>query len=52
MLNLAFPTLFDLAANNQETMAEVWDHMSGQGSWNLRFATVFNDWELDIGVKL
>ena len=31
-LNQAFPSLFELAANNQETMSEVWDQLNGQGS--------------------
>ena len=31
-LNQAFPTLFELAANNQETMSELWDQLNGHGS--------------------
>ena len=50
--NQAFPTLFELASNNQETIVEVWDQMNGQESWNLSFATAFNDWELDMVANL
>ena len=51
-MNLAFLTLFELTTNNHEIMAEVWDQMRGQGSWNLRFTRDFNDWELDMVVNL
>ena len=33
-------------------MSEVWDQLNGHGSWNLRFARAFNDWELDMVVNL
>ena len=28
-------------------MAEVWDTVSGEGTWNPRFMRSFNDWEMD-----
>ena len=33
-------------------MSEVWDQLNGHGSWNLRFARAFDDWELDMVVNL
>ena len=33
-------------------MAEVWDHMSDQVSWNLMFATALINWKMDVIVNL
>ena len=47
-LRYSFPTLFDLAINKFETVADVWDQSVGNGSWNLNLTRDFNDWEVDL----
>ncbi|RVX19808.1 LINE-1 reverse transcriptase-like [Vitis vinifera] len=46
-LSHAFPQLYEMAANKNATVNEMWDHNSGPSGWNLRFHRDFNDWELD-----
>ena len=48
----SFPTLFDLAVYKFETLADVWDHTVGNGSWKLNLSRDFNDWEVDLAVAL
>ena len=42
-----FPSLYALAGTKRAMVADVWDTTSGEGTWNLRFARSFNDWEMD-----
>ena len=42
-LSLSFPFLFDIAANKLASVANVWDHSVGNGSWNPAFERAFND---------
>ena len=44
---LAFPSLFNLAAQKDATVAELWDHNKGEGGWNPIFLRSFNDWEME-----
>ncbi|KAJ9677832.1 hypothetical protein PVL29_022672 [Vitis rotundifolia] len=43
-----FPNLFNVAAQKNATVGELWDQSAGQGGWNLRFIRRFNDWELTL----
>ena len=43
----AFPTLFNLAALKDATVAEVWDSTRVDGGWSLVFQRPFNDWEME-----
>ena len=36
-----------LAGSKWAMVAEVWDSTSGEETWNPRFMTSFNDWEID-----
>ncbi|RVX11694.1 putative ribonuclease H protein [Vitis vinifera] len=45
-----FPQLFNVAAQRNATMRDMWDQNSGQGGWNLWFIRGFNDWELNMGI--
>ena len=46
-LNLSFPTLFDIAVNKLDIMADVWDQTIGNGSRKLNFVRA-----LDLVVNL
>ena len=46
-LCLACPSLFNLAAQKDATVAELWDHNRGEGGWNPIFLRSFNDWEME-----
>ena len=39
----AFPSLFELAANKEVLVAEVWE----DGGWSACFSRPFNDWEVE-----
>ena len=43
----AFPTLFNLAALKDASVAEVWDSTRGDGGWSPVFQRPFNDWEME-----
>ena len=47
-LSWRFPHLFNVAAQRNATVGDMWDQNSGQGGWNLRFIRGFNDWELNM----
>ena len=47
VLSQAFPTLFNLAAQKDARVAEVWDSSHEVGVWSPVFLRPFNDWELD-----
>ena len=47
VLSQAFPTLFNLAAQKDARVAEVWDSSEEVGVWSPVFLRPFNDWELD-----
>ena len=51
-LSWRFPHLFNVAAQRNTTVGDMWDQNSGQGGWNLRFIRGFNDWELIMIGKL
>ena len=40
-----------MAANKLVTVATVWDHSAGNGSWNPIFKRAFNDWEIALVVS-
>ncbi|KAJ9674776.1 hypothetical protein PVL29_023982 [Vitis rotundifolia] len=42
-MSQTFPHLFTLAVHRNATVNEVWDTNLGQGEWNLRFSSDFND---------
>ena len=42
-----FPSLYSLAGTKRAMVVDVWDTTSEEGTWNLRFARSFNDWEMD-----
>ncbi|KAJ9708505.1 hypothetical protein PVL29_000510 [Vitis rotundifolia] len=46
-LSQSFPHLFTLAAHKNATLEDMWDQISGEDGWNLRFTRGFNDWEMD-----
>ena len=48
ILSPTFPDLFKVAVKKHETLAEVWGHLVGNGSWNLNFERAFNDWEMEM----
>ena len=47
VLSQAFPALFNLAAQKDARVAEVWDSSVEVGVWSPVFLRPFNDWELD-----
>ena len=47
VLSQAFPALFNLAAQKDARVAEVWDSSEEVGVWSPVFLRPFNDWELD-----
>ena len=51
-LGLSFTSLFDIVANKLASMADVWDHSVGNGSWNPAFEKAFSDWEIDLVANL
>ena len=46
-LCLAFPSLFNLAAQKDAMAAKLWDRNRGEGGWNPIFLRSFNDWEME-----
>ena len=46
-LRVMFPSLYALAGSKRAMVAEVWDTIRGEGTWNPRFTRYFNDWEMD-----
>ncbi|KAJ9699196.1 hypothetical protein PVL29_008009 [Vitis rotundifolia] len=52
VLSHRFFQLFDLAANKNATVGDVWDQNSRFGGWNLRFLRAFNDWEMHLVADL
>ena len=51
-LSISFPSLFGIAANKNEIVAEVWDQSGGSGHWNLNLVRSVNDWEVNSVVRL
>ena len=47
MLSHAFPTLFNLAAHKDASVADVWDSSREDGGWSPVFLRPFNDWEME-----
>ena len=43
----AFPTLFNVVAHKDATIAEVWDSSRVDGGWSPVFQRPFNDWEME-----
>ena len=46
-LSEMFPSVYALVGTKRAMGANVWDTTSGEGTWKLRFARSFNDWEMD-----
>ena len=51
-LSISFPSLFGIAANKNEIVAEVWDRSIGSGHRNLNLVRSVNDWEVDSVIRL
>lgn len=51
-LKFSFSSLYDLAAKKSETVAEVWDQLVGNVSWNLKFLSLHTNWEVDLVVHM
>ena len=51
-LSISFPSLFGIAANKNEIVAEVWDRSIGCRHRNLNLVRSVNDWEVDSVVRL
>ena len=47
-----FPTLYAITTSKGKMIGEVWESLRGEGGWNLRFFSPFNDWELDEAQRL
>lgn len=46
-LQVTFPTLYELAAHKEVSVADLRDSIFGGGGWSLCFARDFNEWEVE-----
>lgn len=51
-LKFSFTSLYDLAVNKIETVAEAWIQTVGNGSWELKFMRPCNNWEVYLVVLI